>query len=268
MQRFWHILKVVRGALIFAWFYLSGCFYGWVVLPLLSRREKDPLARIRRNQRAVAQGFRLTLDILRWARIFTFDARTVDPKLPDRPVIIVANHPSTIDVVSVLSVYPEASVVVKHKIWTDPLLRRLFKYCGHIDGGDGSMEANLTLLTQVKERLSQGFHVVIFPEGTRSPTRGLGPMFKGAFSVASTTQTDILPVVIRCDPPVLHKEAPWHHLPPYPVRYEVTPREIIRVAGASAKKLQREVTAFYRRELGLSDASEAGDASVSQVANG
>jgi 1-acyl-sn-glycerol-3-phosphate acyltransferase len=251
VRAFWHMFKVVRGALIFTWFYLSGAFFGWLVLPLLSLLERDPLARMKRNQRAVAGGFRLTLDILRWARIFSFDTRKVDPKLPGHPVLIVCNHPTTIDVVSVLSVYPEASVVVKHKIWNDKLLQRLFRYCGHIPGGDGSMDANITLLTQVKERLAQGLNVVIFPEGTRSPTRGLGLMFKGAFAVASTTQTDILPVVVRCEPPALHKEAPWHDLPDHVVSYTVEPQQLIRTKGLTAKRLQREVTDLYRRELGL-----------------
>jgi 1-acyl-sn-glycerol-3-phosphate acyltransferase len=259
---FWHIFKVVRGALIFTWFYLSGALYGWVYLPLLSRLESDPVERMKRNQRAVARGFRRTLYWLRWARIFDFDPCEVAPNLPGHPIIIVSNHPTTIDVVSVLSVYPEASVVVKHKIWNDKLLQRLFRYCGHIPGGDGSMDANITLLTQVKERLAQGLNVVIFPEGTRSPTHGLGPMFKGAFAVASTTQTDILPVVIRCEPPALHKEAPWHDLPEHVVSYRVEPQQLIRTKGMTAKRLQREVTDLYRRELGLTVAEEAAHVEV------
>lgn len=251
VRGFWRKFKVVRGALIFTCFYLSGGFYGLVVLPLLSLFRRDPLERMRKNQITVANAFCGILDILRWARIFTFDPRKVAKKLPDKPCIIIANHPTTIDVVSVLSVYREASVVVKRKIWVDPLLKRLFPQTGHIDGGDGSMESNVRLLEQVKERLAQGFHVVIFPEGTRSPVHGLGTMFKGAFSVASTTHTDVLPVVIRCEPPALNKRDPWHHLPDYPVRYEVTQGELIPVGNASAKKLQRTVVAYYERELGV-----------------
>jgi 1-acyl-sn-glycerol-3-phosphate acyltransferase len=154
----------------------------------------------------------------------------------------------------VLSVYSEASVVVKHKIWTDPLLRRLFRWCGHIDGGDGSMDSNVALLAQVEERLAQGFPVVIFPEGTRSPVHGLGNMFKGAFAVATTTRTNVLPVLIRCEPPALHKEAPWHVLPNYPVKYEVIPQSLIEVKDSSAKKLQRQVTELYRAALGIAQA--------------
>src|SRR5688500_2134340 len=114
VQRFWHFWKVLRGALIFTFFYLSGAFFGWVVLPLVSLFVRDPLARIRKNQRLVSWGFPVTLDVRRSARICTFDSRKVDNSRPQGPVIIVSNHPTTIDVVAVLSVYSEASVVVKH----------------------------------------------------------------------------------------------------------------------------------------------------------
>jgi 1-acyl-sn-glycerol-3-phosphate acyltransferase len=252
----WRWWKVIRGALIFTGFYLSGAVVGALVLPLVSLFERDPVKRMRRNQYLVATGFRLTLDVLRWSRIFTFNSRKVDPQLPERPVILVVNHPTTIDVVATLSVYREASVVVKRKIWDDKLLRYLFRWCGHMDGGDGSMESNVALLELIKTRLAQGISVVIFPEGTRSPVGGLGLMMKGAFAVASMTKTDLLPVLITADPPALHKEAPWHVLPDRPVDYRVRPLGLISVQNSSARKLQRQVTDLYRTELGLPPADE------------
>jgi 1-acyl-sn-glycerol-3-phosphate acyltransferase len=248
---FFRGFKIVRGALIFSVFYLAGAFSGVLVLPLLSLTTRDPLTRMRRNQLALSAWFRFTLDLLRWARIFSFDARSVVPGLPERPVIVIANHPTTIDVVAVLAVYREACVVVKHKIWRDPFLRHIFRWCGHVDGGDGSMEANTALLQNLQTRIAQGFSVVVFPEGTRSPPRGLGPMFKGAFAVASTTQTDLLPVVITAEPPALHKAAPWHVLPDKPVDYRVRPQSVLSARNSSARKLQRQVLELYRRELQL-----------------
>lgn len=242
---------MARGALVFTGFYLSGAVLGAVLLPIFSLFWRDPQTRMRRSQHAVSLAFRITLDVLRWTRIFTFNSRKVDPRLPDRPVIIVANHPTTIDVVAVLSVYRDACVVVKRKIWEDKLLRYLFRWCGHMDGGDGTLESNVALLELIKLRLAQGFSVVIFPEGTRSPVGGLGTMLKGAFAVASTTHTDVLPVVISANPPALHKEAPWHVLPDEPVDYRVRPCGLVSSHDSSARKLQREITALYRRELGL-----------------
>jgi 1-acyl-sn-glycerol-3-phosphate acyltransferase len=254
---FWHALKVVRGALIFTAFYMSGALFGSAFLAACSLFARGPVDRMRQAQLAIGTVFRFVLDCLRWARIFNFDARTVAPRLPDRPVIVIANHPTTIDVVATLAVYRGAVVVVKHKIWTDPFLRRMFNWCGHIPGGDGSAEANALLLEQVQERLKQGFSVVIFPEGTRSPAGGLGTMYRGAFTLAAATQTDILPVLITCDPPALTKDAPWHALPKQPVDYRVSPQDIFSVRGLTARQLQRQVTALYRSWLRL-DKYESG----------
>lgn len=240
---------------MFTSFYLSGAVFGLVFLPLVTLTTGDSLKRIRRSQWLVTAGFRLTLDFLRWFRIFSFNSRDVDPKLPAHPVIVIANHPTTIDVVAVLSVYRNASVVVKQKIWDDPLLRHVFRWCGHIAGGDGGMESNIRLLEEVKQRLAQGFPVVIFPEGTRSPPNGLGVMFKGAFAVASTTKTDILPVVITANPPALHKAAPWHALPDQPVDYRVRALEVVPVNRASARSLQRKVTELYCTTLGVAQST-------------
>jgi len=253
----WRWWKVLRGALIFTGFYLSGAVLGALLLPILSLFERDPIKRMRRNQYLVSVAFRITLDVLRWNRIFTFNSRKVDPRLPGHPVIVVVNHPTTIDVVATLSVYREASVVVKRKIWNDKLLRYLFRWCGHLDGGDGSMDSNVALLDLIKQRLAQGFSVVIFPEGTRSPVGGLGPMLKGAFAVASMTQTDLLPVLITANPPALNKEAPWHVLPDRPVDYRVRPLGLFPARGSSARKLQRQVTELFRSELGLPPAESA-----------
>ena len=247
----WHWLKVVRGALIFTAFYLSGAVFGSAFLAVCSLFGRDPLERQRRARVACGNVFRFVLDCLRWCRIFDFDARDVLPRLPAQPVIVIANHPTTIDVIAMLAVYREAVVVVKHKIWTDPLLRRMFRWCGHIPGGDGSAEANALILTEVQDRLNQGLSVVIFPEGTRSPAGGLGSMYRGAFATAAATQTDILPVLITCNPPALHRDAPWHKLPRQSIDYQLHPQPLFKVEGRSARRLQREVTALYRSLLGL-----------------
>ena len=42
-----------------------------------------------------------------------------------------------------------------------------------------------------------GYHIVIFPEGTRTTTGELQPFKKGGFHMAINTQTPIIPVVVK-----------------------------------------------------------------------
>jgi 1-acyl-sn-glycerol-3-phosphate acyltransferase len=247
---FWHAFKVLRGAAIFTGFYLSGPLVGVLVFPLIAVVSPDPLKRIRRCQAFLGRCFTLTTDFLRWFRIFSFDARRARVELPDRPLILVANHPSTLDVVATLATF-RACVVVKRKIWDYWLLRSMFRWCGYIDGGDGTMESNQRVLDQVKERLAQGFNVVIFPEGGRSPPNSLRPLAKGAFAIASSTGTDLLPVFIHCDPPALTKEWPWHRLPAGLIRYEIGTGEVVSGTNTSARKLKKLFTTLYQTRLML-----------------
>jgi len=245
------VKKAIAGT-CFAAFYLGGAVSGVVVMPLIALSSRDPARRQARAQRYLSGAFRLTLDVLRGGGLFDFDARSVDGSLPSGPVLIVANHPTTIDVLAILSVYRDASVVVKHKIWRNPLLHPVFRWCGHIDGGDGSMASNRRVLDEMRERLESGVPVVVFPEGTRSPPHGLGPLYKGVFSVASTTGTPILPVLITSNPPVLHKEQPWHVWPSNTVHYRVQPGELLSRPTASARTWSKVVDGWFRHRLGLS----------------
>lgn len=245
----WKIFKAARAAVAIALFYGGGLLSGVLVLPVLWAFERDPERRVRATQRYVSGAFRWMLSVMRAFRLFDFDPDKVAAGLADEPVLVVANHPCTIDVVAVLSVYRDASVVVKHKIWRNPFLRPLFVWCGHIDGGDGTMVSNKRVLDQMKDRLARGMNVVIFPEGTRSPPGGLGKLHKGAFSVASQTGVPVLPVLVTADPPVLHKEQPWYVWPRQVVRYRVCPGEVVRMPRASARKLVGFVDAWYRSRI-------------------
>lgn len=250
-QSIWRILKIVRVASIFGVFYLGGALSGLFVLPLLWASTTDPVRRHRRTQRYLALAFRVIVDMMRWARLFSFDWREASERLPDGACILVANHPTTIDVVAVTSLHRDVVLVVKHKIWRNVLLRPIFRWCGHVDGGDGSFEANVRLVEEVKERLEQGFTVAIWPEGTRSPRGGLGEMHKGAFALASGTGLPIVPLTITADPPVLTKEEPWYIWPEGVVDYSIEAGSPIPSEGRTSRQLQREVESHYREALGL-----------------
>ena len=254
ISTFWRIWKVIRVASLFGVFYLGGAFAGLFMLPILWTLGRDPVRRIRRTQRLLGLQFRLVVDLMRWARLFGFDWRGAGAHRPEGACILVANHPTTIDVVAVTAVYPDVVLVVKHKIWRNILLRPLFRFCGHVDGGDGSFESNMRLVEEVKERLSAGFSVAIWPEGTRSPKGGLGELQKGAFALAAGTGLPIVPLTIRASPPVLTRDDPWHRWPTEVVDYRIETGEALPSAGRTSRQLQREVEAHYRAALGLEEA--------------
>ena len=253
---FWRYFKALRAAFLFSCFYLSGTLFGLVLLPIISLASfitPGKTRRIRNNQRLVGAGFQCVITALRWLRLIDVDRSNIALEEGSGPYVIVANHPTTIDVVAMLSVFRTSCVVVKHKIWHNFFLRPLFVWCGHIYGGDGSFTSSKLVLAQIEERLRQGFSVVVFPEGTRSPAGGLATMMKGAFAVASTTRVDVLPVVLRVSPIVLNREQSWATWPKEVVSYQMTTHDTIPCDNVSARLLHKKIETLFRNELGLGD---------------
>ena len=107
------------------------------------------------------------------------------------------------------------------------------------------------LLDAGVERLRDGFRVLVFPEGTRSPVGGLGPFFRSPFELACRAGVDIVPIEIRMEPPWLGKGSSLTRPPATPprVHLEVLPRISPAEYGNDSRSLMAAVEAMYRTRL-------------------
>ncbi len=106
--------------------------------------------------------------------------------------IVIANHSSFIDILAMLSISPKAVILVKDWVYNSPVFGPCIRYAGYLYVGDGS-EKNLE---RVREKLANGYSVIIFPEGTRSADGQIGRFHKGAFHLAKSLNCPIQPVVL------------------------------------------------------------------------
>jgi 1-acyl-sn-glycerol-3-phosphate acyltransferase len=201
----------VAVAILFFW---SGAFVlAWILVPYVLMREREALARRRRMQRVVAAAWGWFLRQLE--RVSLYRCRYVGPHAdytPDGPVVLVANHPTLLDVTAIISRMPHACCVVKRSLIRSPLVGRLLRSCGHVEAGDGSLMGGVSVLDALRARLDEGFPVLVFPEGTRSPLGGMHRFRRGAFEVARRSGVALVPLFLRCDPPALGKGTPvWQH---------------------------------------------------------
>jgi 1-acyl-sn-glycerol-3-phosphate acyltransferase len=139
---------------------------------------------------------------------------TVDPldestDAHEGPFVIIANHPTLVDVTALLASYDGITCFVKPSHMNNPFISRLLRYCGHIDAGAGESLAGAAAIQAGIDRLREGFSVLIFPEGTRSPRNALHPFRRGAFELARRAGVPVLPMFITCDPPALMKGVPF-----------------------------------------------------------
>ena len=117
--------------------------------------------------------------------------------------VIVANHPSLIDVVLLTSLVPRTLYVAKHALLGNPFLSMIVRHTALPDDA---------LLPEVAAPyLKAGWNVLIFPEGTRSPRPdALGEFRRGAAQLALRTGSDVACVSLRMSRAILGKrQKPW-----------------------------------------------------------
>ena len=110
----------------------------------------------------------------------------------EKPAVIIANHQSFIDILLLLSTTPKIIMMTNSWVWNSPFFGWIVKYADFYHSADG-YEA---LAQRLKERVKEGYSVVVFPEGTRSADCSIQRFHKGAFYLAHLLKLDILPMLI------------------------------------------------------------------------
>lgn len=131
--------------------------------------------------------------------------KDIDKETFSKAGIIIANHQSFMDILTILSASSHVVMVTNKWVWNSPVFGGLIRYAGFIYTGDG-VELNQKI---VEQRISEGFSVVIFPEGTRSADGRIGRFHKGAFMLAESLKLDILPILLYGTGDVIPKNQPF-----------------------------------------------------------
>jgi 1-acyl-sn-glycerol-3-phosphate acyltransferase len=117
---------------------------------------------------------------------------------PDEPQILVGNHQSWFDVFAVAAHIPKSfHFVAKKELERVFLFGRAWKAAGHISIDRADQAAAIQSLDRAGRQLrEENSAVVLFAEGTRSPTDALLPFKKGAFMLALHTGVPIIPFAV------------------------------------------------------------------------
>lgn len=104
--------------------------------------------------------------------------------------VVVANHPSLLDVVFLISLIPNADCIANAQLKKTILLGMIRQlYTVNDEGWE-------KLLIDCKRSLDEGNCMIIFPEGTRTPRHGTNPYKRGAARIAWETGAAVQPVYI------------------------------------------------------------------------
>lgn len=109
------------------------------------------------------------------------------------PGIMIANHQSIFDVPATLMLSPKILIVTND--WARQPFFHFFigKYIDFFSVNQGLEN----YLEELREWISRGYLILIFPEGIRWGTGRIERFHKGAFFLAEQLQVDILPVLLH-----------------------------------------------------------------------
>lgn len=248
------VWRIFATALAFACFGIGGALLWLVVFPLQALVLRDAARRQQAARRVVQAAFRLFIGWMRLLGLIRYQLHGVD-KLQRRGLLILANHPTLIDVAFLIGLVPNASCVVKSTLADHPCTRGPVRATGYICNNP-----NADLLLACTDTLAAGSNLIIFPEGTRSRPGQALKMQRGAAQIALRGGLDITPVRIHCEPLGLYKGQPWWTVARRPLRFTIEVGDdlpsapILAAAGGehgrAARRLTESLIQFFSEPAG------------------
>jgi 1-acyl-sn-glycerol-3-phosphate acyltransferase len=216
--------RVIATGMSFGIFGIGGLLLSLTLFPLARLLTQDAATTQRAVQRIMHASWRAFIWFMKITGILTWELRGAERlKQPGR--LIIANHPSLLDVVFMISFMPRVDCIVKPAILSNPFMRWPAAWAGYIPNGDPER-----LIEDCSHTLREGHSLLMFPEGTRSCPGQPIRMKRGAAQIALAANAETLPVTITVVPTTLTKNEPWYQIPPRPFHVTVTIGEPVPAA--------------------------------------
>lgn len=196
--------------------------------------------RIPMGRRLIAFGFTIYLWFLRIFCFVRIDCAALDTIRRQPSLIVIANHPSLLDAVILLSKLPHAACVMKAILRSNPLFASMARLSGYI-----SNEDPMKLIKQSCEELTSGRQLLIFPEGTRTITPPVNAFGQMTALIASRSNSAIQTVFIDYSTLYLGKSGSLFQKPTLPLVIKVRLGHQFESNGSSSGLTDR-LESYYR----------------------
>lgn len=161
-----------------------------------------------------------------------------------KPAVIICNHQSLLDLMTMLMLTPKLVCLTKDWVWNNPLYGNIIRGAEFYPVSEGMT----TLLPKLQSLTDRGYSIVIYPEGTRSPDCSISRFRQGAFLLAEQLKADILPIVSYGAGKALPKKGKF--LRKWPIRIEIDARlspEKMLALGETPKEQASNMRQYYRQ---------------------
>jgi 1-acyl-sn-glycerol-3-phosphate acyltransferase len=258
---YWRLF--IKG-LSFFLFGLSALTLHILALPVIALTSRDPLVRRARVRRALSIAMRAFVSFMSGSKGMTYEFIGAE-RLGRAGQLIVANHPSLLDVVFLLAFTPSAGCVVKHAMLRNPFTRGAVKLAGYI-----SNDPTHAMIEGASAALAEGQCLIMFPEGTRTTPGQPLKFHRGAANVAVRSAAVVTPVYIECEPPALSKSDAWYRVTATRTRFtlrvgadiDLGEYRAMRSVPLACRALNTRLREYFEGELGRPDEIYCGDSAT------
>lgn len=246
LNRFYRLLATGLG---FVFFGVFGVLFKIVLLPYVLRPTDGDLTRQKQARRLVARSWYWFTGYLIKSGIL--DAEFIGfERLGREGQLILANHPSLLDVVFLLSRVPEANCIIKAGLQKNPAMSSQIRACGYVPNTE-----DFDFIDHI-DRVLQEQCLLVFPEGTRTGWDGCIRLHRGVISMGLRSARIITPVVIQMQPPNFKKGQPWYRIPRHKVRYrfvvgdDITPQDWLaeKPLPIAARRLHAHLQDYFNEK--------------------
>ena len=181
-----NLLKTVFAFLVFAVFSIFLLFWGFFVITIGGKRPANKLFYHKCLRALLATCVKLLPGV-------SFKLHNDGGEDFSKPSVIICNHQSHLDLLYTLALHPKIICLTNKKMWNSPFYGWILRYADFYPVSDGFDNCE----EHVAKAISNGYSVLVFPEGTRSETCDILRFHKGAFQLAKTLGVDVLPLIIH-----------------------------------------------------------------------
>ena len=182
----WNLLKTIYAFAIFLFFSIVTTLTGFFMLTLLKNNQKNKLL----FHKYLCNLLNLLEKMMPQVGHFVQNPNNEDFK---KPGIIIANHQSQLDLLYLLALNPKIICLTNNWVWHNPFYGFIIRYADYYPV-ENRIEQTLP---QLQQAIQNGYSILVFPEGTRSPNCDILKFHQGAFYLAKHLQLDIIPVLIH-----------------------------------------------------------------------
>ena len=198
----------------FAFFGIAALTIKILLYPYVRNYWQNDLSDQLKARKIVSKTWDLFIRYLIWAGVLEVKYSGFE-RLGRVGQLVLANHPSLLDVVLIFSKEPRFNCIVKQDLLKNPVMISPILSCGFLPNTESEE------LLEKSHNVLQNQALLLFPEGTRTGWDGVVKLHRGAVSIGLRSAKVITPLVIKMSPLNFKKGQPWYKIPKRRIQYEL-----------------------------------------------